>query len=91
MIGSLIKPLLILWGVVTAAFLVVVVWKSLVGIKETDVVIADPLEDRQAEEQKVVISRVESLLAWAKGLGFASLALILLIGGLSIYWSLTSG
>jgi predicted methyltransferase len=90
MIGSLIKPLLILWGVVTAAFLVVVVWKSLVGIKETDVVIADPLEDRVAEEQKVVISRVESLLAWAKGLGFASLALILLVGGLSIYWSLTA-
>jgi len=88
MIGSLIRPLLIVWGVVTVAFAVVLAWKSVVGARETDVVIADPVEDRQAQEQKLVISRMESLLAWAKGLGIASLALILLIGGLSIYSSL---
>jgi hypothetical protein len=90
MLSSLIRPLLILWGAVTAAFLAVVAWKSLVGARETDVVIADPLEDRQAEQQKMVISQVQTLLMWAKGLGIASLALLLIVGGISIYVSLSS-
>jgi hypothetical protein len=88
MIGSLIRPLLIVWGAVTAAFIVVMVWKSLVGFREADVVILEPQESRQAEEQKQLISQMQSLVAWAKGLGIASLALILIVGGLSIYSSL---
>jgi hypothetical protein len=91
MVGSLIRPLLLVWGAVTAAFVVVMVWKSLAGFREADVVILDAVEDKQAQEQKLVISRMESLVAWAKGLGIASLVLILLVGGLSIYWSLTAG
>jgi hypothetical protein len=91
MVGSLIRPLLLVWGAVTAAFVVVMVWKSLAGFREADVVILGSVEDKQAQEQKLLISRMESLVAWAKGLGIASLVLILLVGGLSIYWSLTAG
>ena len=90
MLGSLIRPLLIVWGVLTAAFAIVVAWKALVGARETDVVIADPLEDRQAEQQKAVISQVQTLLMWAKGLGIASLVLLVIVGALSIYVSLSA-
>jgi hypothetical protein len=71
-------------------FIVVMVWKSLIGFREADVVILDSLEDRQAEEQKRVIARMLALTSWAKGLGIASLGLILLTGGLWTYLSLTA-
>jgi hypothetical protein len=88
MVGSLVLPLLIVWGAVTVAFAIVMVWKSLVGFREADVVILDSLEDKQAQEQRATIARVQSLVTWAKILGFSSLALILIVGGLSIYSSL---
>jgi hypothetical protein len=87
---SFLTWLLAVWGVITAAFIVVMVWKSLIGFREADVVILDSLEDRQAEEQKRVIGRMMVLTSWAKGLGVASLALILVTGGLWAYWSLTA-
>jgi len=90
MLGSILTWLLAVWGAITAVFIVVMVWKSLIGFREADVVILDSLEDRQAEEQKRVIARMEALTLWAKGLGVASLALILLTGGLWTYWSLTA-
>jgi len=88
MIGSLIKPLLIVWGVVTAAFAVVLVWKSLAGFREADVVILDAVEDKQAQEQRQTIALMESLNTWVKILGIASLALILIVAGLSVYSNL---
>ncbi len=90
MIGSLILPLLILWGTVTVAFAIVMVWKSLAGFKESNVVILDPLEAKQAQEEQQVIGRMQSLVKWAKILGFTSLALLLIVGGLSIYSSMAS-
>jgi hypothetical protein len=89
MIETLIRPLLIVWGAVTVAFVVVMAWKSFAGVRETDVVILGE-ENRQAEEQKAMMTKMQTLVAWAKGLGVASLALILLVGGLSIYSNLMS-
>jgi len=88
MIGSLIKPLLIVWGAVTAAFAVVLVWKSLAGFREADVVILDAVEDKQAREQRQTIALMESLNTWVKILGIASLVLILIVAGLSVYSNL---
>jgi hypothetical protein len=88
MIGSLIKPLLIVWGAVTVAFAIVLVWKSLAGFREADVVILDAVEDKQAQEQRQTIAPMESLNTWVKILGIASLALILIVAGLSVYSNL---
>lgn len=83
-------PLLIVWGVVTVAFAIVVGWKAFAGFREADVIILDAVEESQAREQKKMIARMETLVAWAKVLGITSLALILLVGGLSVYSSLMS-
>jgi hypothetical protein len=88
MIGSLIVPLLVVWGAVTVAFAIVMLWKSFGGVRETDVVILDAIGEKQAQEQKQMIARVQTLVTWAKILGIASLALILLVGALSAYSSL---
>ena len=82
---SLITSLLLLWAAVTAIFVTVMIWKSLVGLKEEDVVILDPAEASQAAEQQQIIARVERLTMWAKRFGLASLALLLVTGTLWMY------
>jgi hypothetical protein len=82
---SLFTLLLILWAVITAGFVGVMAWKSLVGLREEDVVILDPAESRLAEEQQQLVMRIERLTRWAKTFGFASLGLLLVVGGVWAY------
>ncbi len=80
MSGSLLAASWIAWGVVTTVFVILMIWKSLVGMREDNVVILDPAENRQAAEQQIVVARVERVTAWAKRFGYLSLALLLLCG-----------
>ena len=83
--ASLFTVLLVVWAAVTLAFVAVMAWKSLVGLREEDVVILDPAEAKQAEEQQQLVARIERLTVWAKTFGFASLALLLVVGGVWAY------
>jgi hypothetical protein len=82
---SLYTLLLIIWGVVTLAFITVMTWKTFIGLREEDVVILDPTEARQAEDQQRLVARIEQLTGWAKKFGFTSLALLLVVGGVWAY------
>lgn len=75
----------ILWGSVTTVFVALMIWKSLVSLKEEDIVILDPAEDRQAAEQQMIVAKVERVTLWAKRFGYASLALLLVVGGIWAY------
>ena len=79
---SLFTLLLILWGAVTLTFLVVMAWKSIVGMREEDVIILHTAESRQATEQQQMIDRMVRLTRWAKTFGFAALALGVAVGGI---------
>jgi hypothetical protein len=83
--ASLFTLLLVVWAAVTLVFVAVMAWKSLVGLREEDVVILDPAEAKQAEEQQQLVARIERLTVWAKTFGFASLALLLVVGGVWAY------
>ena len=82
---SLFTLLLVIWGAVTVAFLAVMAWKSLVGMREEDVVILDPAEAQWASEQQHVIATMMRLTRWAKTFGFASLGLMIVVGGIWAY------
>ena len=75
----------IAWGAVTTVFVALMIWKSLVGLREQDSLVLDPAEDRQAAEQRLIIAKVERVTAWAKGFGFASAALLAMTGGIWAY------
>lgn len=75
----------IAWGAVTAVFVVLMIWKSLVGLREDNVVILNPAEARQASDQQVIVAKVQRVTAWAKGFGYLSLALLLVAGGILAY------
>jgi hypothetical protein len=82
---SLLTLITILWAAITAVFVGVMTWKSLVGLREEDVVILDPAEAKLAEEQQQLVIRIERLTRWAKTFGFASLGLLLVVGGVWAY------
>ena len=75
----------IAWAAVTTVFVVLMIWKSLVSLREEDIVILDPAETKQAAEQQSVIAKVERVTLWAKCAGFLSLALLLVAGGIWAY------
>lgn len=75
----------IAWGAVTTVFVALMIWKSLVGLREQNSVVLDPAEDRQAAEQQQIVARVQRVTAWAKGFGVASGALLIVAGGIWVY------
>jgi len=75
----------IAWGAVTTVFVLLMIWKSLVGLREDNVVILDPNEAKQVTEQQLIVARVERVTAWAKRFGYASAALLVLAGGVWVY------
>jgi hypothetical protein len=83
--ASILTVSWIIWGAVTGVFIILMIWKSLVSFQEDNVVLLDPAEDRQAAEQKLIVARVERVTLWAKRFGFASLGLLVLVGGVWAY------
>ena len=90
MSASLLKVILIVWVPITLAFIVLTIWKVLVGLKEEDIVILDPAESSQAAEQQEVIAKVQRLNSWVKVFGLASLVLFLAGGGIWLYQGLST-
>ncbi len=76
------------WGVVLAAFVAVIIWKARVGFSEEDVVVLDSQADKQEAEQRQLMARLQSLTLWEKRLGYSTLALTVLVGGIWMYQSL---
>ncbi len=75
----------IVWGAVTTVFVLLMIWRSLVGLREDNVVILDPNESKQLTEQQQIVARIERVTAWARGFGYASAALLVLAGGIWVY------
>jgi hypothetical protein len=82
---SLLTWLLIVWGAITLAFIGVMGWKSLIGLREEDIVVLSQAEARLVEDQQQLIVKIERLTRWAKTFGFASLGLLLVMGGVWAY------
>jgi len=77
--------LLIIWGVITTVFVGLMIWKSLVGMQEDDQIFLDDAEAGFEKEQREVIDKVKRITTYAKGFGFASAGLLLVIGSMVIY------
>jgi hypothetical protein len=83
-----LTPLSILtvaWVAVTLVFLSLLLYRSLVGMKEEDVLILSAAESRLEEEQKEIQSRLHHIQPYLRGFGWASAALLVAVGGIWIY------
>lgn len=86
---SLLVILLIVWSVITAALILVFIYRSMVGLHEDDQLFLDKAEEGLEREQKEIQARLRRSLPYVKYLGLTSGALLVLIFGVWVYQGLT--
>ncbi len=77
--------LLIAWGVVTAIFLVLIAWRSVLSSHEDDQIFIDSAQDHMAREQRELITKIQKLSPPILTSGITSGVLLLLIAGIFVY------
>ncbi len=80
---------LIAWGAVTAVLVIILIYRSLVSMKEEDQIFLDPAGSNLQQEQEEILHRIRKIDPYAKGLGFASAGLLLVSGGVLVYEALS--
>jgi hypothetical protein len=85
MSAPFMTSMLIVWAVITGIFVVLMIYRSLIGMKEDDQLFLDPAESKIEEEQRQIVTKVVRITPYTKGFGFASLGLLVLIGAIWVY------
>ena len=80
--------LLIGWAVVTAVFLALVAWRSVLASHEDDQIFLDAAEDHMAREQRELVAKINGLSRPILTSGICSGALLLVIAGIFVYHGL---
>ena len=80
--------LLIVWGVVTAIFLVLVAWRSVLTSHEDDQIFLDAAEEHMALEQRQLVAKINKFSRPILTSGITSGVLLLVIAGLFVYHGL---
>lgn len=84
-LSSPIEIVAAIWGVVTIAYFALFLYRSLVGMKEEDTLYLSVGEERMAAQQRVVMKRIYKLDAYSKKIGYAALAMTVLLTGMWVY------
>lgn len=77
--------LLIMWGIVTAVFIILLIWRGVLSSHEDDQIFLDAAEEHMAREQRELVAKIVTLSRPLLVTGILSAALLLLAGGLWIY------
>jgi len=64
--------LFVVWGAVSAILVLLLIYRSLIGMKEDDMLFLDPAEAMLEAEQKEVTRRLHSVGPYVRGFGLAS-------------------
>jgi hypothetical protein len=80
--------LLIVWGIITGVFLVLLIWRSLLETHEDDQIFLDSAQDHMAREQRELVAKINTLSRPIMTSGIAAGGLLLVIAGLWVYQGL---
>ncbi len=80
--------LLIVWGFVTIAFIVLVIWRSLLSSHEDDQMFLDSAQAPMEREQRELIGKIDRLSRPLMTSGIASGVLLLVMVGMVVYQGL---
>jgi hypothetical protein len=80
--------LLIVWGVVTAIFLLLVAWRSVLSSHEDDQIFLDAAQEHMAREQRELVQKINAISRPLVASGITSGVLLLVIAGLFVYHGL---
>jgi len=73
------------WGVITAVFVVLLVRRTLLTNHEDDQIFLDSAQDHMAREQRELVSKINTLSRPIMTSGIAAGGLLLVIAGLWLY------
>jgi hypothetical protein len=82
--------LVIAWGVITAVFIILLIWRALLASHEDDQIFLDAAEEHMAREQRELVAKIGSLSRPIATSGIAAGALLLVIVGMWLYEGLKS-
>ncbi len=80
--------LLIVWGVITAIFLALIAWRSVLSSHEDDQIFIGTGEETMAKDQTQLIAKINSLSRPVLMSGITSGVLLLVIAGIFVYHGL---
>lgn len=80
--------LLIIWGIVTAIFLVLIAWRSVLTSHEDDQIFLDAAEEHMAKEQRELVAKINKFSRPILTSGITSGVLLLVIAGIFVYHGL---
>ena len=82
---SALSTVLIVWGVVTAALAVLLIYRSTISMKEDDQLFLDSAQSNLEKEQQEVRARLARLTPYTAILGVTSGLLLVATAGLWVY------
>lgn len=74
--------MVIAWGIVTAVFIVLFIWRSVLSSHEDDQIFLDAAEEHMAKQQRELVAKINSLSRPLLGTGIVSGVLLLVIAGM---------
>ena len=82
---SLLHALTICWGVTMVALAALLIYRSLVAMKEENLLALDPAEWQLEQQQLAILSRLRQIGPMIKTLALISLAFLGVIVGIVVY------
>ncbi len=82
---SLLGWMFVAWGIVTVSLVLLLIYRSVIGMKEDDQLFLDAAESHFEKEQQKVLAKLQWIGSYAKRLGYVSGGLILGMLGVLIY------
>src|ERR1700733_5598437 len=86
--GMLLWPL-ILWGAITAALVILLIYRSTLSMHEDEQLFLSESESQMQKDHIEVMQKLNKITPIVKWLGAASGVLILIIGGVALYQQLS--
>ena len=86
---STLFELLIAWGVLTTALIVVLIYRGTLTMHEDDQLFLGESESHMAREQVEIMAKVDRLGPFVKVLGTLSAVLLVTIAGIAVYQQMT--
>jgi Tfp pilus assembly protein PilN len=77
--------LFVLWSAVTTVLIIMLIYRSVLSLKEEDQIFLDKAEEHMAQEQRELVARLIRLSKPITVLGVASGVLLLAIAGVWVY------
>jgi hypothetical protein len=84
-VASLLSALWVFWVSITVALAGLLLYRSLVAMKEEDQLFLDPAERHLEREQQAILTQLHKLTPFIRTLAVVSAALLVSIAGIWIY------